>query len=643
MANPKIIFTGVDQASVVVGKVASTVDKLKLALTGLAGAAVVGVFRGIVDDLDRLEESAQSAGVAVESLSALRYAATFAGVGADDLDEALKKLNVKLAEAAGGAKDAVAIFKQLGIAVTNSSGQVLNSDEALAKVADKFASFRDGPEKAALAVDLFGKAGTKLIPFLNQGASGLERMKEEAEKLGIIIGTDAATAASKFADQLDRLAALSTAAKVSLFQPIIQGLSKMIEEFTAARGAAESLTGAFALLARQSAQTLADPGAKIAELTAQLGALQAKLDSPIGAAQYKRRLAEQADAMRRELAFLKEIQRNRALAGAAGIPLGNEGRQSLATPPKKPGTPDKEQITEAQRALDAYVDSLQKAIDKDLDLSEVEKALVFLRDLGTAGQIPQVRELVLELAKKKDLSEQELAIQRELKRLQDEEVARTRALDAQIEEFSGRAEEARKIALTARLEARLAAGEIFKPEELDRLVKGIAGIRDEIEKTDDTAKELGLTFASSIGRWIEAPSETNFFKALLQDLQKLLVQMLIVRPIAEELEKIFKGTGSKGSGAGSLLNLLFGAQDLVGVFASGTDYVPRTGLALVHQGEAIIPAGQNGRGWGGTLVVNNYIDSSTDRARIASYVDQGVRAGIARSVDNSARGGNGIV
>jgi frataxin-like iron-binding protein CyaY len=645
MANPKIIFTGVDQASVVVGKIAGTVDKLKLALTGLAGAAAVGIFKGIVDDLDRLEESAQSAGVAVESLSALRYAATFAGVGAENLDEALKRLNVQLAAAAGGAKDAQAVFQALGIKITNTSGQILNSDEALAQIADKFASFRDGPEKAALAVELFGKSGTKLIPFLNQGADGLERMKEEAAKLGVIIGTEAATAASRFADQLDRLAASATAVKVSIFLPIIEGLSKAIEEFNAARGAALGFGEALKFLATQSAGTLQDPGAKIRSLTADIEALQKKIDAPIGAAPYKRRLAEQADALRRELAFLKEIQRNRALANA-GTPYSNEGRTAAGAAPRikrATGGDTKETIDATREALAKYIEELDRELQKLEDISTVEKARRLLA-ANPALDTVQVRELLATEEKMLDLRQRAVAARKEDADIEARILAQQKSLDEQLETFAGRSADALKIAQTARLEARLAAGELFSAEELDRIVKGIGGIRDEIQKTDDVAKELGLTFASSLGRWIEAPSETNFFKALAQDLQKLLVQMLIVKPLAEQLERIFKGSGVGGTGAGlASLFSLFGSQNLVGVFASGTDYVPRTGLALVHRGEAIVPAGQNGRGWGGTLIVNNYIDGAVDRARIAGYVDRGVRAGIARSVDNTARGGNGIV
>ena len=40
-------------------------------------------------------------------------------------------------------------------------------------------------------------------------------------------------------------------------------------------------------------------------------------------------------------------------------------------------------------------------------------------------------------------------------------------------------------------------------------------------------------------------------------------------------------------------------------FAEGTDYVPQTGLALVHQGEKIIPASQNSSTYGGSVTHNH--------------------------------------
>ena len=47
-------------------------------------------------------------------------------------------------------------------------------------------------------------------------------------------------------------------------------------------------------------------------------------------------------------------------------------------------------------------------------------------------------------------------------------------------------------------------------------------------------------------------------------------------------------------------------SSFIGSFDSGTDYVPRTGLALVHQGEQIIPKVENTRGRGGLSMVNNF-------------------------------------
>jgi hypothetical protein len=64
------------------------------------------------------------------------------------------------------------------------------------------------------------------------------------------------------------------------------------------------------------------------------------------------------------------------------------------------------------------------------------------------------------------------------------------------------------------------------------------------------------------------------------------------------------GLSSASNAADSFTSFLPGITDMVppefGIpaFALGTDYVPRTGLALVHQGERITNAAQNRRASG---------------------------------------------
>lgn len=68
-----------------------------------------------------------------------------------------------------------------------------------------FHDLPDGPEKTALALKVFGKAGAELIPLLNEGRSGIRAYTDELNRLGGTVTPATAAAADAFNDNLDKL------------------------------------------------------------------------------------------------------------------------------------------------------------------------------------------------------------------------------------------------------------------------------------------------------------------------------------------------------------------------------------------------------------------------------------------------------
>jgi hypothetical protein len=68
-------------------------------------------------------------------------------------------------------------YRELGIAVRDSRGQLRSSGDVLIDVANRFQTMADGVDKAALAQQLFGRGGAQLIPMLNQGGEAISRLR----------------------------------------------------------------------------------------------------------------------------------------------------------------------------------------------------------------------------------------------------------------------------------------------------------------------------------------------------------------------------------------------------------------------------------------------------------------------------------
>lgn len=147
---------------------------------------------------DAIGDAADRAGVAVESLSRLKYAADQSDVNFESLTIAIKRWQVTLSQASSGSTDAAGAIGLLGISAAQLKSLTL--EEQLRKIADQFSRIKDPADQTRVAVELFGRAGEQLVPLLNKGGSAIGDLTAEADRLGITL--DEKT--SKSIDQADK-------------------------------------------------------------------------------------------------------------------------------------------------------------------------------------------------------------------------------------------------------------------------------------------------------------------------------------------------------------------------------------------------------------------------------------------------------
>jgi TolA-binding protein len=173
-------------------------------LAGLGAGVVtplIGAAKVFSDMGGDLADMSQRTGVSVEALSELGFAAEQSGSDMETLENSLRKMQKQIAEAAGGSTSATDALGKLGITVADLSG--LSPDEQLKRIGDRLSGIEDPAAKAAVAMEIFGKSGTKLLPLFAGGARGIEELQQQARELGLTMSTEDAQAAEAFGDTLD--------------------------------------------------------------------------------------------------------------------------------------------------------------------------------------------------------------------------------------------------------------------------------------------------------------------------------------------------------------------------------------------------------------------------------------------------------
>jgi TP901 family phage tail tape measure protein len=185
-----------------IGKIGKTMTIVGGAVTAAFGAIVFKTTQ-LGDTYDKMSKRTN---VAVETLSALGYAAKISGADLDTVEKSLRYLARGMDDMAMGVGEAKDAFEYLDIAVTDTEGNLRPTIDVLKEAATKLATMTDETKQISLATDIFGaRYGTQLLPLLKEGGAGIEALMKKARELGVVMSTEAAEKAAEFNDRLTDL------------------------------------------------------------------------------------------------------------------------------------------------------------------------------------------------------------------------------------------------------------------------------------------------------------------------------------------------------------------------------------------------------------------------------------------------------
>lgn len=264
-------------------------------VAGLFGAAKVFSTVG-----DALNDMSARTGVSVEALSELSHAAAQSGADVESLETGLRFMQRTIGEAAHGSKSAIESLTHLGLSIDTLLA--LSPENQFKAIADGISHIDDPTLRAAAAMDLFGKSGTRLIPMIEGGAAGLESFQRQARDFALTMTTQDAVAASKLDDTLNLLSSTFKALVRNIgatVAPIFTEVAQRIAQATAGAakwisqnrqlivtalkiGAVVAAVGAAIALAGTAIIGLGVTLASLATIVTTVGAALGALASPIG-------------------------------------------------------------------------------------------------------------------------------------------------------------------------------------------------------------------------------------------------------------------------------------------------------------------------------------------------------------------------
>ena len=182
-----------------------------------AGAVVAGAVGALAvsggksaDDLNTLSKVT---GMSTAELQKYAASADLVDVSVEAMAKANQKLKKNMYSASNGSKTQAEAFKKLGISVTDSNGELRDSDEVFQEAITALGKMSNETERDALAQQIMGKSAAELNPLIADQGETYKQVSDTLKKYNLdYVDQETLDKANQFNDSLDTMKAIGTVA-----------------------------------------------------------------------------------------------------------------------------------------------------------------------------------------------------------------------------------------------------------------------------------------------------------------------------------------------------------------------------------------------------------------------------------------------
>lgn len=198
------------------------------AAAAAAGAALVAAAGAVqayamtqAEAIDTAGKMADAFGINFQAFQELEYAAQKSGAEVEEFRTDLENLSKTLVD-----NDAL---KEMGISANDATGKLKTTDQVLMDIAKKFETLSKGEQNAFNDKLTLSPSALKL---LQQGSAGLQKLRDEAKSLGIVLDDNAKNKAARFQSSLHSMRAVLDGLGKAISVGLLPGMTSFLDKFT---------------------------------------------------------------------------------------------------------------------------------------------------------------------------------------------------------------------------------------------------------------------------------------------------------------------------------------------------------------------------------------------------------------------------